>query len=161
MHIHYGKISVKFHHSLHLLPWQLDLNRSSSCNLDPFFLKLCWNLAFPHSSTSFCSENETIPHTASSRVPMGLWAISVHCCCLLHKSGWLTVAVTGSTGSMASSSPLEELFLKVSIPPNSHWGTGVEVLTLFFRLCNWTLYYFCLYTSCTLSFRTDVQYVQE
>lgn len=145
MHIHYRKISVKFCKSFQLLPWQLNLNRSAGCNLDPFFLKLCWNSAFQYSSISFCSENENI----SQRAAIGfVWHYGQFLSIVVVYTSWIR-RDDSRTGFLFSSSALE-LLMKLVIPP-IHTEEQVWKFYLYFSNYVTELYDFCLYSLCMLS----------
>lgn len=145
MHIHYRKISVKFQKSFQLLPWQLNLNRSAGCNLDPFFLNLCWNSAFQYSSVSFCSENKNISQSAARGF---VWHYGQFLSIVVVHTSW-TRLDEGRTGLLFSSSALE-LLMKLVIP-SVH--TEEQVWKFYLYVSNYVteLYYFCLYSLCMLS----------
>lgn len=64
MGVHYRKICVKSN-SLQLLPRHINLNRSAGCNLDTFFLKFHYNLAFQFSPISYCSDSANISYATA------------------------------------------------------------------------------------------------
>lgn len=139
IHIHYRKISVKF-------------SKFVTVALVTKFKQILWLLSWPFVSESVLKSSFSIllnifllwkwkyTKECSNRAPMRLWAISVHCCSTLHKSGFLILKAT-----LVSGSHLIRFKNYFWNQPQPQFRLRNRYGILFFKRCDWTLRgFFCL-----------------